>query len=805
MQTFQRVLDLLHSAQLGTTGMWKIAVDLAKTSEDPWEEFNMGALALENVIVHRFSGDAKALRSAAGDLEPETFASSPGLVKIEATPFAAGAQRECYRLKLLAVGADDAGELDSSLWDSASTNFVAKRYMERDESGSDRTALIADVRLQSAAVVWAQSFNNDVNPPKKVDMLTAFLVEFPERVNSPLFVAEAHMAGGFVKYNTNAGFTEGVHWSNDLVVGSTALMQRSSLGRGRSASSTTRELSDASPGSPKSPSAWLPVRILRQKSDGTYDVHAFSEECGEAAPTTPSTNWWPATAAAKVADVAAAAPQAVAAAAAVQPKALARQTTTSQVAHALNRKVFAQGVKSLITLVAAQSCDAANVAVETEGISVAIRAAAVVQDGEMATVWKLRGCSVGQLGSKFCVVFFPVNLHAGERRCVHILAERLGLAHRSFGVDPTRRIVIAPAAAAAEMNAACDAADTAIGSGAFAPLTDGSWETHHSAVADEADLARLGLLYENVLREQLKKAGKTLSKAFSGTREYASSGANVSNGASSGAAAAAVAPRVLQRQKSSEDLPMASSHPRATPQAFSMYSWLASGGRTMVVDVQGVGDLYTDPQLHSVGSQFGDSDLGIRGMALFHASHEHSALEHALGLTKFPLYCDKTIDPKRSRGRSVGGRDFIAAAQAVGSSMLASAHDKLQRTPDARGTPMRPATRKTIVRKGTMVATPSPPTPPSLPILAPLAVALARTQTTVSELRASSGDAPRLIGLEPSFVALTKAAGAVHFALAQLHQEAMNEGGIPDSHRRNPHIAAEPNAIFFHAALAAGT
>lgn len=37
---------------------------------------------------------------------------------------------------------------------------------------------------------------------------------------------------------------------------------------------------------------------------------------------------------------------------------------------------------------------------------------------------------------------------------------------------------------------------------------------------------------------------------------------------------------------------------RATPQAFSAHSFYASGGRVMVVDIQGVGDLYTDPQVH---------------------------------------------------------------------------------------------------------------------------------------------------------------------------------------------------------------
>ncbi len=39
---------------------------------------------------------------------------------------------------------------------------------------------------------------------------------------------------------------------------------------------------------------------------------------------------------------------------------------------------------------------------------------------------------------------------------------------------------------------------------------------------------------------------------------------------------------------------------RHTPQAFSHFTFERSGHELMVVDVQGVGDLYTDPQIHTV-------------------------------------------------------------------------------------------------------------------------------------------------------------------------------------------------------------
>ncbi|KAM5328884.1 eukaryotic elongation factor 2 kinase isoform 2-T3 [Glossophaga mutica] len=49
---------------------------------------------------------------------------------------------------------------------------------------------------------------------------------------------------------------------------------------------------------------------------------------------------------------------------------------------------------------------------------------------------------------------------------------------------------------------------------------------------------------------------------------------------------------------------------RLTPQAFSHFTFERSGHQLIVVDIQGVGDLYTDPQIHTVkGTDFGDGNL----------------------------------------------------------------------------------------------------------------------------------------------------------------------------------------------------
>jgi elongation factor 2 kinase len=57
---------------------------------------------------------------------------------------------------------------------------------------------------------------------------------------------------------------------------------------------------------------------------------------------------------------------------------------------------------------------------------------------------------------------------------------------------------------------------------------------------------------------------------------------------------------------------------RNTPQAFSHFTFAHTGGEALVVDIQGVGDLYTDTQIHTHdGAGYGEGNLGVRGMALF--------------------------------------------------------------------------------------------------------------------------------------------------------------------------------------------
>ena len=68
-------------------------------------------------------------------------------------------------------------------------------------------------------------------------------------------------------------------------------------------------------------------------------------------------------------------------------------------------------------------------------------------------------------------------------------------------------------------------------------------------------------------------------------------------------------------------------------QALSHYSWQLTQGYLMIVDLQGVGNILTDPQIHCLDkARFGKGNLGYQGMLMFFNTHQCNEHCEKLGL-----------------------------------------------------------------------------------------------------------------------------------------------------------------------------
>eukprot|EP00668_Euglena_longa_P035938 GGOE01046180.1.p1 GENE.GGOE01046180.1~~GGOE01046180.1.p1 ORF type:complete len:470 (-),score=159.19 GGOE01046180.1:256-1665(-) len=70
---------------------------------------------------------------------------------------------------------------------------------------------------------------------------------------------------------------------------------------------------------------------------------------------------------------------------------------------------------------------------------------------------------------------------------------------------------------------------------------------------------------------------------------------------------------------------------RDTPHAFSHFSYVHSGEKHIIVDIQGFMDTYTDPQVHSTTLSFGLGNLGQPGIDAFFSTHKCNSVCQKLG------------------------------------------------------------------------------------------------------------------------------------------------------------------------------
>ncbi|KAM6423941.1 eukaryotic elongation factor 2 kinase [Liasis olivaceus] len=161
---------------------WKHAIEKAKHMPDPWAEFHLEDIKMENATRYRYN-------AVTGEwIEDEV------LIKMAAQPFGRGAMRECFRTKKLS------NFLHTQNWKGA-FNYVAKRYIET----VNRDVYFEDVRLQMEAKLWGEEYNRH-KPPKQVDIVQTCIIEMKNKPGRPLFHLEHYIEGKYIKYNSNSGF-----------------------------------------------------------------------------------------------------------------------------------------------------------------------------------------------------------------------------------------------------------------------------------------------------------------------------------------------------------------------------------------------------------------------------------------------------------------------------------------------------------------------------------------------------------------------------------------------------------------------
>ncbi|XRA97307.1 elongation factor 2 kinase [Pycnococcus provasolii] len=188
------------SCRAETRQKWLLGLEYVRTGAaleaDPWAHLAITDRPTEYCRRYDF------------DVEKQIWVKTETLLKAEATPFAEGAMRECYRMKKMSQRV--VSHFFRQDWERAS-NYVMKRYKNTEglSRKKDRARYFDDVQMQMESKFLGQLFTNERKPPKKVDFLHCFVIELPHRPGAPTFAVERFMGEGtYIKYNSNSGFVE---------------------------------------------------------------------------------------------------------------------------------------------------------------------------------------------------------------------------------------------------------------------------------------------------------------------------------------------------------------------------------------------------------------------------------------------------------------------------------------------------------------------------------------------------------------------------------------------------------------------
>ena len=195
---------MIHFINVFLVRIQKAAAEVLAV-EDVWADQNIPSIPAECVIRHLYNDVT------------QTWTTEHTIVKMEREPFTHGAMRFCFRMKKLATPPTSATNhrFHRYGWTRAS-NYVAKAYIQdgvMDCSELAKDAVRNDIRLQYEANKWAQRFNS-AHPPKEINFIRAYAMEFTNREGTPWFAVERFIAGkdaygaGFHKHNTNSGYID---------------------------------------------------------------------------------------------------------------------------------------------------------------------------------------------------------------------------------------------------------------------------------------------------------------------------------------------------------------------------------------------------------------------------------------------------------------------------------------------------------------------------------------------------------------------------------------------------------------------
>eukprot|EP00923_Selenidium_pygospionis_P002049 GHVN01003160.1.p1 GENE.GHVN01003160.1~~GHVN01003160.1.p1 ORF type:complete len:785 (-),score=73.09 GHVN01003160.1:691-3045(-) len=188
-----------------TGALMQRVAKLALREEDPWIKHNIQKHPAELIKRHQWMAKSRSWKI------------DESIVKMEDVPFDKGAMRQCYRMKKLREIPPDCRLSFHRVDWNRSSNYVAKCYITSDGSVNTdpkaKNSCFEDIKLQYEAAHWADVFNA-ADPPKKINIIRAYAVEFVNRPGSPVFAVERFLPGkdaygmGFVKHNGNSGYVD---------------------------------------------------------------------------------------------------------------------------------------------------------------------------------------------------------------------------------------------------------------------------------------------------------------------------------------------------------------------------------------------------------------------------------------------------------------------------------------------------------------------------------------------------------------------------------------------------------------------